>query len=328
MIESIQAKAGDAQDGMRLDLAAVELFPSLSRKKIKTIIDQGGAYVNKKRILFAKHEVRAGDKIELFWQGEAKASGEGPRDKFKKVAGGAPFTAANILFESENFLVVNKPAGLASQATLESDKNTVIHAVHACDRNKYPLAKLMLVHRLDKETSGLLLIARNGKTREQLENLFKERKVQKTYEAIVLGQPRLDEGSVTLSIVKDNSRPNAYYASSNPKARDAKTAHTDFKVVERFARSQAALVECLPKTGRTHQIRVHMSALGCPLLGDKTYAQGVVGHPLAQSALRHMLHAKKLSFTLNKDESYSFEAPLPSDFEETLNALRSRENSR
>lgn len=328
MIESVKAVVTRELQGERLDVAAVALFDGVSRKKIKSVIDAGGAYINKKRVLFAKQAVREGDVIEFFWQAESNASqGEGQQLKFQKQKAKAVLEKSAILFEDKDFLVVNKPAGLASQATLVSDKESLIPALRALGE-PYSKGFLELVHRLDKDTSGIILVARNAAWRNFIEAAFRERKVQKTYEAICFNLPENDGGDLTFPIAKDHSRPNTYFALLRPPLKprqDVKAAETHYKVLMKFKRAKACLVECEPKTGRTHQIRVHLAAIGCPLLGDKTYSQGIVGHALQQHALRHMLHAARISFKGPDRKLYSFEAPRPADFVNCLESISSQE---
>lgn len=327
MIQKKQAVVPPDQDGQRFDLVAAVLFSELSRKKIKSIIDAGGAYLNKKRILIAKYVVKSGDRLEIFWEEKAAPVGaeneNAPRQKFVKAFAAKNLSSDDILFENENFLVINKPAGIASQATLISSTDTIVHAVQALNPEKYPLAHLFMVHRLDKDTSGLLLLARNVKWQKYLEELFRGREVEKTYEALCLHIPKVPKGDIAFPIAKNSSRENTYYAVLRPGAKggQVKPALTHYRVERAFEKADCAHVVCYPKTGRTHQIRVHLQALGCPIMGDKTYAQNVVGHGQGQSALRQMLHARKICFKGPDGTLFEFEAPLPSDFLECLQGL-------
>jgi 23S rRNA pseudouridine1911/1915/1917 synthase len=330
MIESRAHVVPEDLSGSRFDSAAATLFGDISRKKIKAIIDAGGAYLNKKRVKVAKSEVRKGDRIELFWESGAQKNAE-PGEAPSRTAirsFGHTFSAADILFESADYMVILKPAGVPSQATLTSSTDTILHAVHALDSEKYPLKDLFLVHRLDKETSGVMLIARNKQTREFLEASFRDRKIKKVYEALCFHVPKESKGIINFPVAKDPARPNAYYALMGKGGRlppDAKSAVTDFVVLASFAKADASYVRVYPQTGRTHQIRVHMQALNCPLLGDKTYSQNIVGHSLAQIALRLMLHAKEISFKDPLGNVVKYEAPLPEDFRNCLQEIESRE---
>lgn len=318
MVSQIKAQVPMALNGTRFDIAAAELFDGFSRKKIKLIIDRGGAYLNKKRILVAKKSVSSGDLIELFWD-ESRPLG-GRSVKHLPVA---------IIAHHNDFLVVNKPAGLPSQATLTSSEDTVIYALKEQYRELLSGCDLQLVHRLDKDTSGVMLIAKSKAGQARLEKLFVNRRIHKTYHALCFGVPKSVQGELKWPIRKDPSRPNTYVAVLSGAGKQArqglgeKSALTRFLVVNTFHQGRASLIECHPETGRTHQIRVHLQGLGVPLLGDKTYAVNVVGHPLAQLATRHMLHASALSWAEDGGEEFAFEAPFPDDFLNCLNHLKS-----
>jgi 23S rRNA pseudouridine1911/1915/1917 synthase len=197
MVSQIKAQVPSSLNGARFDVAAAALFEGFSRKKIKTVIDRGGAYLNKKRITLAKKEVKSGDVIELFWD-EA-------RPLSTRSLNAIP---VQILANEEDFVVINKPAGLPSQATLTTSEDTVIHALH----NQYPdlfsVDKLFLVHRLDKDTSGVMLLAKSKFAQARLEKLFVERKMKKVYQALCFGIPKSIEGLLNWPIRKDASRPN------------------------------------------------------------------------------------------------------------------------
>lgn len=309
MVAQIKAQVPGSLNGARFDVAAAALFEGMSRKKIKSVIDRGGAYLNKRRITLAKKEVTAGDIIELFWD-ESRSLSE---RTVKKIP-------IQILSNQENFVVVNKPAGIPSQATLTTSDETVIHALKEQYQNLFSTSELLLVHRLDKETSGVMLIAKSKAAQQDLEKLFLERKMKKVYNALCFGLPKSKQGVLDWPIRKDPSRPNTYVAVVGAAGRggrgaaQAKTALTRFQVLKTFPKNRASLIECYPETGRTHQIRVHLQALGVPLLGDKTYSTNVIGHPLAQSATRHMLHAVSLSWIDKDGQTFAFEAPFPEDF--------------
>jgi 23S rRNA pseudouridine1911/1915/1917 synthase len=309
MVAQIKAQVPGSLNGARFDVAASALFDGLSRKKVKSVIDRGGAYLNKRRVTLAKKEVRTGDLIELFWD-EARSLSE---RSVKKIP-------IQILFQNQDFVVINKPAGIPSQATLTTSDETVLHALKLQYSEHFSETELLLVHRLDKDTSGVMLIAKSKTAQQRLEKLFLERSMKKVYQALCFGVPKSVQGVLDWPIRKDPSRPNTYFAVVGGTGRtsrggqEAKTARTLFQVLKTFPRSRASLIECYPETGRTHQIRVHLQALGVPLLGDKTYATNVVGHPLAQAATRHMLHAVRLSWSEQDGQTFEFEAPFPEDF--------------
>lgn len=299
MLKTKKSTANKSMHNLRFDIVCTMLFPEMSRKKIKSIIDNGGAFLNKKRIKMAKIFVMQNDLVELFWN-EAEKS----LQVLKKE---------NFIFECDDFIILNKPAGIPVQGTLESDKNTILHAIHKYDPKQYTLDKLLLVHRLDKDTSGLMIIAKNPPAQKEFEQLFKNQKIQKTYKALCFFTPKKHEGTIDYPIAPDISRKNTYFAvTTDKKYPNQKSAQTDY-IVEKKLPHGAALIACHPKTGRTHQVRVHLLAINCPIVGDKTYAQNIYGHPYARSATRHLLHAFELKFAF-KGTDYKFECPLPEDF--------------
>jgi len=296
--------------GSRYDLAAANVFSELSRKKIKSIIDAGGAYLNKKRITIAKFLVKEGDVLELFWD----------EDNLHVVA-----TNDMVIFEHKDFFVINKPACIATQATLSSSKDTIFYALQKLDPKRFQVPLMHMVHRVDKDTSGLLLVAKNKQTQKALEDLFRAKKIEKNYHALCFHKPPNDHGSINYPIAKDLNQNNVYVAVTNKNSRvqDAKPAHTDYKVERYFETEDCSYVICHPKTGRTHQIRVHLAAVGCPVMGDKTYAKNVYGNPHIRLVTRHMLHAYGISFELN-GEQFQFEARLPEDFLSAIRTLEKR----
>lgn len=319
MICNRKATVSAHLDGQRFDLAACDLFPDLSRKAIKEIIDTGGGYLNKRRITIAKTCVKTGQTLEVFWQ---PLDPQSDRPSSKKARWNTLDTTLrdSVVDEHTGFWVINKPAGIPSQGTLVDSTDTIIHALHYSNPDRFRLEQMHLVHRLDKDTSGLLLIAKTATWRGRLENIFRDRAIKKIYHAITLGIPSSETGTINAPIAKDRSRPNAYLAIMHGKHPAAKTAETHFRILQTFVQAQAALVECAPTTGRTHQIRVHLAAVGAPIAGDRTYGTGLPGHPCDQLALRQMLHASRLSIDLDSS-THNWEAPFPADFSQCLEAV-------
>lgn len=330
MLKSKSALVPKNLDGQRFDLAAVHLFPEISRKKIKLIIDSGGAYINKKRIQIAKYSVKQNDKIEIFWD-EVKLSPQENIIKNKKSSFQSFLTDKNLIFENEQFFIINKPPGIASQATLTSSTDTLFHMLKELNPKKFKLDEMFMVHRLDKDTSGIMIIARNKIVQKTFENLFREKKVNKKYDALCFNAPQKSSGLISFPISKDHSKPNFYFANtssprsgnnSKSKNRETKDAQTEYQLIQNF-KNEASHILCLPKTGRTHQIRVHLATIGCPILGDKTYSQNIYGHRFAQIALRQMLHASSIEFQI-ENKNFQFSIPYPEDFEIVLKELSLR----
>ncbi|NOY35484.1 MAG: RluA family pseudouridine synthase [bacterium] len=227
-----------------------------------------------------------------------------------------------IIYEDNDILAVNKPAGLLVHGDGRSKEKTLVDWL----AKKYPEIKNVgdnpefrpgIVHRLDKDTSGILLIAKNQKAFEYLKKLFQEREIQKKYIALVLGEVKKREGIIDLPIGKSKKdfRKKASVGKLTGKIREAVT---EYKVLEKF--SDFTLVEAWPKTGRTHQIRAHFKAIGHPLACDSLY--GPKNQECPDGLNRHFLHAASLEFVSPDGSRIMLEADLPEDLEKTLSFLR------
>ena len=228
-----------------------------------------------------------------------------------------------VLFENKHFRVLEKPAGLLVHPSEKKESNTLL----AWLKQKFPEesallgedARFGIVHRLDKETSGLILVARSQESWESLKELFHDRKIEKMYFALVFGHFSLKQGSIEGDIISGEHSLKRRMASIHDNSKK-RAARTDYEVETRYR--DFDLVRVFPKTGRTHQIRVHFLSLGHPIVGDSLY-----GHRLTKrlalehlSPKRHLLHAARLNFTCF-GEDYSFESPLPVDFSAYLEKL-------
>ncbi|MEK7586605.1 MAG: RluA family pseudouridine synthase [Patescibacteria group bacterium] len=233
-----------------------------------------------------------------------------------------------IIFENENFLVLNKPAGISvhpdgfnqtptitdwlikNYPELEGVGEAMILA------NGTEISRPGIVHRLDKDTSGVLVIAKNQKTFLELKEKFKNHKVEKTYQAIVYGEVKKDQGVIDLPIGRSKNDPRKRVASTQADGK-LREAVTRYEVVEKF--KGFSLLKLFPKTGRTHQLRVHLKAIGYPIVGDTLYAFKNAENLLTIS--RQALHANYIKFSLN-GESFAFEAPLAKDLIATIDYLK------
>ena len=216
-----------------------------------------------------------------------------------------------ILFQDDYLLVINKPAGLVvnkaesvSETTLQDFVDTGFDWELAHDSE----ARNGIVHRLDKDTSGVMVIAKDAKSLEILSRQFEKRTVEKIYRAVVCGRMEHKKGEIVGAVGKDSSGSKMAVTTSG------KYARTDFKLLEN--KDDFAYLEAYPKTGRTHQIRVHLAKIGHPVLGDPLYSNP------AKDAPRMMLHAWRLTFTHPKtNKSMTLTAPLPEDFQKALKKL-------
>lgn len=213
---------------------------------------------------------------------------------------------AHVLWTDETIIVLNKPSGLL---TLPDGYDPSKPHVRAIMEVEY--GRVWIVHRLDRETSGTLVLARTAEAHRNLNSKFENRTVEKTYHALVIGNPTWEKTTVDLPLKKDGDRQHRTVIDQQ----DGKEAITSFSVLERH--TDFSLLEAKPKTGRTHQIRVHLAAFGHPIIGDSLY--GDLTHPRHKLLDRQALHAYLLSFTHpNSEERIEFQAAYPEDFSSVL----------
>ncbi len=225
----------------------------------------------------------------------------------------------DVIYEDESILVVNKAPGMITHPGSGTGDNTLVHALlHHCGENLSSIGapdRPGIVHRLDKETSGLIIIAKNDTAHHKLAAAFSERKTYKRYTALVMGIPKVSKGTI-----KEPIGRHPVVRTRMAVVHSGKAAHTDWKVEARFGQ-RAAHISCVIHTGRTHQIRVHMSELRFPLLGDITYGFKP-GRLKEVKVPRVMLHSTELRIQHpERDEMMTFEAPLPADFEAVIAQL-------
>jgi 23S rRNA pseudouridine1911/1915/1917 synthase len=298
---------------LRLDSFITKKIPAYSRSFFKKLFTDNLITVNGTVVTKPSQELRSGDVVTV------QLPPLPPLGTPKKFEGDL---GVRILFEHPDFLIVYKPAGLITHAphatSLEVTLVDWLLTAFADLSSVGEADRPGVVHRLDKDTSGLLIIPRNNQALAAFSDLFKERKIHKTYLALATGHPA-PEGTINLPIAR---HPNLKYKMTHLNEKMAqqwnikgRPAVTHYKVLEQF--KDCALVEVKPVTGRTHQIRVHFAALGHPLLGDAIYGKA---SPLIG---RQALHAQALSFEY-QGKQYDFSAELPEDFVQAINQLRHR----
>ena len=297
--QTFSTAAGDA--GRRLDLFLAERVPELSRTRIQELVRDGRARVDG-RTAKVSHRLSAGETIEV----EVL-----PRPALVAQAEDLPL---DVLLVDDDFLIVNKPAGMVVHAGAGHSAGTLVNALlHRL--GKLPEAggalRPGIVHRLDRETSGAMVVARNDRAHEHLAEQFRSRNVRKIYLALVHGKMPRDSGSITLPISRDPRRRTRMTA----RAAKGRHARTDWRVIARLDR--CTLVEAALHTGRTHQIRAHLAAIGHPVVGDTLYGAPRELHaggrrlPLLE---RNFLHAARLGFAHpSTGEWVEVRAPLPRD---------------
>ncbi|UCF62000.1 MAG: RluA family pseudouridine synthase [Anaerolineaceae bacterium] len=291
--------------GGRLDVTLVTHAPDFSRSRLQQLIRSGFVKVDDEVIIKPGFRLDGGETVEVIIP---------PPIPSKLQAESIPL---DIVFENEDIMLINKPAGMVVHPSAGHASGTLVHAAlaHAPDIMGVGGEKRPgVVHRLDKDTSGLILLAKNDTAQNELQAQFKKREVGKTYLALVDGGPPTPAGRIEAPIGRDPGHRKKMKVLSPGKGREAISI---FHVLESFPRH--TLLEVNPKTGRTHQIRVHLAFLGCPVVGDRDYGQRKPTLPVE----RMFLHAAALTFTLpGDDQARSFEAPLPSDLKMVLDQLR------
>ena len=296
----------------RLDTFLRQRYPGVYRGAIRRLIEQGYIRVNGQPVK-PTHAPHAGEVVRVEWP-EARPAEAQPED-----------IPLDILFEDEVLLVLNKPAGLVVHPGAGHEAHTLVNALlHHCAGRLSGIggvARPGIVHRLDKDTSGAMVVAKTDEAHIALSNQFSGRSVEKTYHAIVCGELLRERGDIHAAIARHWSHRKRMAVQEEDGGR---AAHTSYSVLERLR--GATLVEARLHTGRTHQVRVHFQFLGHPLLGDQTYGARQ-NRRLAElyhfSAERQMLHARRIVFTHPRSaERLALEAPWPQDFQDALTALR------
>ncbi|MBF0443554.1 MAG: RluA family pseudouridine synthase [Oligoflexales bacterium] len=302
-------------NGLRLDSAIAAADLGLSRGRARAIINLGGVYLNGKRVRIASRKVSSGDKIVVEHEDPGFVNG------YDKAA---DFKDEDILLITNDFLAINKPPNLPSQPTRTQAVNHVLSSLERYFQGRSEKPKRMiLIHRLDAGTSGVVLIAANGSSAGWLTELFKTQEVLKKYHAVVRGIPDRDAFCVSCRLSVNNKAGFVDVVESG-----GQESITEFRVIEKYPRHDMALVEALPRSGRTHQIRVHLAHVGYPVLGDRKYGTCETGHLpcFIKGLITHpFLHARLISF-MPKDgrDRVEVEAPYPKDFEVMLKDLRIR----
>jgi 23S rRNA pseudouridine1911/1915/1917 synthase len=323
--------------GQRLDQYLVSQLAGVSRSRVQLLLSQGGVRVNGAAEK-ASLKLRGGEQITV--------TGEPRPAPLKATPEAIPL---DVVYEDADLAVVNKPAGMMVHAgsgasddarNMGTLVNALLHRFRALSSTGGEL-RPGIVHRLDKQTSGLIVVAKNDQAHALLSALFAERRVRKTYIALVEGEVKRDKGTINAAVSRDPVRRTRMTTHTNENARSA-VSH--YEVIRRLSTrfGKFALVRVRIETGRTHQIRVHMASIGHPVVGDTLY--GAAGQLMDQEALkatpsraarrnaeperlklgRNFLHAARLEFTQPRTEKpIALEAPLPAELEGFLSRLES-----
>ena len=312
--------------GKRLDAFLAGNIDGWSRSRLQRVIDGGDVLVNRKAAK-ASYKLRENDEIEVELM-------EVPAARFEPEN-----IPLDIVYEDESLAIINKPAGMVVHPGAGIESGTLANALahhfkfeisdlklDKADDGQSKIqnlkSKIGIVHRLDKDTSGLIVVAKNEEIHDALATQFKDREVFKSYVALVHGSPRENSGKIDRPIARDR-----WHRTKMTVAANGRNALSLWKVRPRFEKFTLLNVEI--KTGRTHQIRVHLASINHPVVGDETYNEGrdkTIADPAIRQAIqtlnRQFLHAEKLSFTHPKTgERLAFTSEMPSELKELLDLL-------
>lgn len=303
--------------GVRLDKALATLLPELSRTRLKALMQDGLVTKDGTPVTEPSIKVKTGQAFEV---NVPKAIEPIPKPENIPL---------NILFEDEDVIVIDKPAGLVVHPAPGHYSGTLVNALlFHCGDSLSGIGGVKrpgIVHRLDKDTSGVMVVAKNDKSHQHLSEQFSNHSLTRKYKAIVTGTPHPHGGRIETLIAR-NPKHRQKMAVSKNKGKEARTIYQVCQVLP-----WTAVVECTLETGRTHQVRVHMAHIGHPLIGDKLYSRGRIPKALkgksAETALknfpRQALHAFYLSFTHPTTKAIkTFQSPMPSDMQALVKALK------
>ncbi len=314
----------EEQNGQRLDKALSMLCEDLSRARVQALIKEGQVLVNGLAAIGVSEKIETGDVLQVTIPPLVEASPQ-PQD-----------IALDVVYEDDDMLVINKPAGLVVHPGAGNHDGTLVNALlHHCGDSLSGIGGVIrpgIVHRLDKDTTGLLVVAKHDRAHQGLSDQLSDRSLSRIYYALVLGVPMPPMGVVNKPIGRDLKNRQKMAVT----AKNSREAQTAYKVVESYNKA-LSLIQCQLHTGRTHQIRVHMAQIKLPLVGDPLYgpqqtalraAMKKAGYEpeIVESALnfgRQALHAAEISFIHPMSgEEMSFEAEMPDDMANLLKSLK------
>jgi 23S rRNA pseudouridine1911/1915/1917 synthase len=311
----------DQDAGNRLDIILVKFLPSLSRSNLKKIINLGLVKINNSIIDSPSKKLKENDKIQISLI---------PKDNTKILPANIKL---NIVYEDKDVLVVNKPAGMVVHPGAGNHNDTLVNAlIHKYKKklsNVNGNTRPGIVHRIDKETSGLLVVAKNNSAHSNLGQQFSDHSIKRTYHALCWGILRPLKGKIQ-TLIGRNRKNRQLMSVTEISGKKAITNYSTLKVFQIKDIPKISFIECMLETGRTHQIRVHMAYKGSPLLGDQQYGKKNLKFKKINEDFkdklnvlsRQALHAKSLGFIHPRTKKFmSFDSKLPSDFKKILDLL-------
>jgi 23S rRNA pseudouridine1911/1915/1917 synthase len=324
-LSSPQILETTAETADRLDRVVAAAFPDVSRARFQKLIAEGQVTVEGQAVTEARHKLKIGQAIKVSFPPAIAAE---PK---------AEIIPLTVVHEDRDLIIIDKPAGLVVHPGAGNETGTLVNALIAhCGNSLSGIGGVKrpgIVHRLDKDTSGLLVVAKNDAAHQGLSEQFaahgRDGRLERAYQAIVWGSLERRQGIISANIARSNANRQKMAISKSAMSREAVT---HYEVLESLGKPPvASLIRCVLETGRTHQIRVHMTHIGHPLLGDKDYGQSFKASlntlsEKAQGAVkslnRQALHAAVLGFEHPRTgKALRFESPIPSDMKELLQAL-------
>lgn len=292
------------EQGERLDKFLSLMLVDHSRSRLQSLIKEGRVKVNGNTQTKTGFSLVTGDIVEI----------EIPEVAVTALK--AEEIPLDILFENTDLVIINKPAGMVVHPAPGHSSGTLVHAALGMVDDWEGIGGELrpgIVHRLDKDTSGLIIVAKNEKSLHWLQDQFRLRQVQKVYLTLVDGKPPTPVGRIEAAIARDPAHRKQMAIVSDSKGR---SAVTEYRTIQEYAHH--TLIEAHPLTGRTHQIRLHMAFIKCPIVGDTIYGK----KKPTLNIERHFLHAYRITITLpNETEPRTFTAPLPDDLQKILNEM-------
>jgi 23S rRNA pseudouridine1911/1915/1917 synthase len=278
---------------MRLDQYMAQYWPEYSRSTWHKFIEMGLVTVNGEIVTSVRRELDEDDEVTHTTLPVADFEGQ----------------TLPVVYEDDHVIVINKPSGVLTHAKGElSEEFTVADFVRGLMTEPDDTNRPGIVHRLDRETSGIIIAAKDSETKHHLQKQFQDRKAKKTYIAVVRGMPKHPEANIDLPIGRNPKLPSSFRVDGK-----GKSAQTHYEVLA--SRGGLSVVRLKPVTGRTHQLRVHLAHIGTPIVGDKVYGGGK--SPIG----RLCLHAEQLEITIPPSRRETFVAPLPPDFQKVVDGI-------
>ena len=322
MEKKINLTVDKAENELRVDIFIKKREDNISRTKIKNLILDNKLKINNKIIIDPSKKIYFNDKIKLDIPEQKKASLK--PYKFN----------LDIIFEDKDLIILNKPSGIVMHPGAGNFDNTIVNALMNYSKNSFSNIggelRPGIVHRIDKNTSGLIVIAKNNQTHEHLSNQFNKHTIQRVYQLLIWGKVRPSKGKIETFITR-SSKNRQMMEVSNSKGKKAITNYKTLEIFENKNIPTFSLLECTLETGRTHQIRVHMNYLGNSIVGDDKYKKRFKKFKDIEPSLekilvklnRQFLHAKTLGFMHpKKNKQMIFNSILPNELEIILKTLR------